>query len=348
MEILKFLENVRSPFFSAVFGFITHLGEETVAIVVLCAIFWCINKRIAYGIGVAYFLSGLTVQGMKICFRIDRPWIVDPTLNPLPSALPQATGYSFPSGHTQSAAVLFGSLGVQIKYKTIKALCFFLVLLVAFSRMYLGVHTLLDVVTSLLITLLFVFITEKILVGDPAVQRRQPRGGVLDPAPVASDCAEESGDTEQPVAVMRSAMPRERAGLTASSGNKTRELIPAFFMTLFACAIIVIAAVLYSGAKIELQYLSDCLKAAGAGVGFVSGMYIERNFIVFSVNAKNILWQIIKFIIGIAGVLVIKEGLKLIIGSGLISDTLRYFIMLIWVTVFFPLIIKQFFTAPGT
>ena len=113
MAILRFLEGVRSPFLDTIFGLLTRLGEETIAIVAICAIYWCINKRVAYRIGIAYFLSGLTVQGMKICFRIDRPWIIDPAMKPAPSAISQATGYSFPSGHTQSAATLFGSLGVS-------------------------------------------------------------------------------------------------------------------------------------------------------------------------------------------------------------------------------------------
>ena len=295
MELLKFFESIRVPIFDTVFNLITRLGEETVAIVILCAIFWCINKRIAYGIGVAYFLSGLTVQGMKICFRIDRPWVIDPALTPVPSALEQATGYSFPSGHTQSAVALYGSLGAQIKMKPFKVLCFIIAFLVAVSRMYLGVHTLLDVTTAIVISLLFVFITVKILADE--------------------------------------------------SAHKKRELALALFMVFYAGAVIIVAAILYSAGKIEQGYLTDCLKAAGAGVGFAAGMYIERIYIDFSVKSKNIIWQIIKLVLGIVGVLVIKEGLKLIIGTGLIVDTMRYFLMLIWVTLLFPLIIKRFFTS---
>ena len=295
MELLRLIEGIRSPFLDTVFGLITQLGEETVAVVVLCAIFWCISKRSAYIIGISYFLSGLTVQGMKILFRIDRPWIVDPTLKPTPSALEHATGYSFPSGHTQSATALFASLGVLIKQKPLKAVCFLLVLLIGFSRMYLGVHTLLDVGVSLCISLLLVILTVLVFKGDKV--------------------------------------------------DKKRELIISLVMVAYAILVIVIAAVLYSNGTIEHNYITDCLKAAGAGVGFAVGMYIERVYIDFSVKSKNILWQIIKFILGFAGVLAIKEGLKLIVGTGLFVDTVRYFLMIIWVTVFYPLIIKRFFTA---
>jgi undecaprenyl-diphosphatase len=297
MELLKFFEGIRSPFLDGVFSLITRLGEETVVIVVFCAIFWCINKRAAYRIGVAFFLSGLVVQGMKICFRIDRPWIIDPSLSPVPSAIVNATGYSFPSGHTQGAAALFGSLGVQIKQKSAKAVCLLLIILVALSRMYLGVHTLLDVAVSLLITLLFIVLSGRILPEAP--------------------------------------------------GGKNREMLPALFFILFTVVEIVIAAALFSSGALEQAYVSDCMKAAGAGFGFAAGVYAERVYINFSVRSKNVLWQIVKLIAGIAGLLAIKEGLKLIIGTGLIADIARYFLMISWITAFFPLLIKKAFTAPG-
>ena len=293
MELLRMLETIRSPFLDTVIGLITRLGEEAVVLVIMCAIYWCINKKAAYRIGIAFFFSGITAQGMKICFRIDRPWIVDPTLNPVPSALGQATSYSFPSGHAQSAAALFGSLGVQIKRKPIKAACFIVIALVAFSRMYLGVHTLLDVAVSIAVSLLFVLLTVLLFTDGPSSRRR--------------------------------------------------ELIIAVFMVLYCLAAVAIASVLYFGGTIEEKYLSDCLKAAGAGFGYAVGIYIERVYICFSVKAKNLLYQIIKFAIGIAGVLVIMEGMKLLFGTGLVLDTVRYFLMIIWITVLFPLIIKRFF-----
>jgi len=124
--------------------------------------------------------------------------------------------------------------------------------------------------------------------------------------------------------------------------NKKRELIVSLVMIVYSVVIIVIAAVLYSNATIAHNYVSDCLKAAGACIGFAVGMYIERVYIDFSVKTNGLIWQAIKFVIGIAGVLVVKEGLKLIIGTGLVADMFRYFLMLIWVLVLFPLIIKRF------
>ena len=294
MELLRLIEGIRSPFLDMLFWLITSLGEETVGVIILCAVFWCISKRAAYGIGVALFLSGLTVQGMKICFRTDRPWVADPTLRPVLRATEGASGYSFPSGHTQSATALFGSLGAQTKRKATRALFFSLIALVAFSRLYLGVHTLLDVVASLLISSLLVLLTVK--------------------------------------------------AFDFSTVDKKRELVIALVMVLFAVAVAAVAIALESNGMVGSEYAADCLKAVGAGIGFAAGMFVERVYIDFPVKAKSVPMQVLKLILGLAGILAIKEGMKLIIGVGLAAGIVRYILVLAWITVFFPLIIKRFFT----
>jgi len=110
--------------------------------------------------------------------------------------------------------------------------------------------------------------------------------------------------------------------------------------------VIVIAVSLHSNGTITQNYVADCFKAAGACIGFAAGMFIERVYIQYSVKTKNIILQAVKFILGIAGVLALQEGLKYVIGTELIADMFRYFLMLMWVTVFYPLIIKRFF-APA-
>ena len=295
MELLHHIESIRTPFLDTLIGLITRLGEETISVVILCLIFWCINKKIAYVIGVAFFLSGLTVQGMKICFRTPRPWVIDPTFEPVPGAKEYATGYSFPSGHTQSAAAFYGALGSQVKPMVFKIILFSIPFLVAFSRLYLGVHTLQDVLVSLVISFLFIWITGKIITNDVE--------------------------------------------------SKKKEFAISLFLILYAVAVIIVAAILYSNGTIEDRYIADCLKAAGAGIGFAIGMFVERVYIKFSVKSKNIGIHIIKVVVGIAGVLALQEGLKLIIGTGFIVDMFRYFIMISWVTMLYPLIIKRFFSV---
>ena len=149
MAFLKLLESLRTPAGEWLAGAITLLGEETFFTVLGLIIVWCCNKKW----GFRFLLTGLTGtavnQLLKAIFLVPRPWILDPEFTIVESARAGATGYSFPSGHTQSAATVFGVLALWARKKWVTVCCVLAVLLVGFSRMYLGVHTPLDVGVSL-------------------------------------------------------------------------------------------------------------------------------------------------------------------------------------------------------
>lgn len=161
MTFLWTLSSLRTPALDQIFQIITYLGQELIPIIVICALYWCYNKKLATTIGFTYLISGLMVQGLKITFRIPRPWILDPKFKPVEKAVAAATGYSFPSGHTQSATSLFTPLALFFQKWWQKFICVALFLLVGLSRMYLGVHTPADVCTAILLTVLISLIIWK-------------------------------------------------------------------------------------------------------------------------------------------------------------------------------------------
>jgi undecaprenyl-diphosphatase len=85
-------------------------------------------------------------------FRIPRPWVLDPNFPIVESARAEATGFSFPSGHTQCATNLYGGIARSSKSRSVQIGGALICLAVAFSRMYLGVHTPKDVLVSLFIS----------------------------------------------------------------------------------------------------------------------------------------------------------------------------------------------------
>lgn len=154
MEFLYLLESIRNSVLNIFFIICTSFGEELVLISLFALIYWCINKTLAYKIAFSYFLSGVVIQGLKVHFRVERPWIIDPDFKPVESVLDTATGYSFPSGHTQSSTSLYSSIAFHFKKKNLYVLSFVVIMLVMLSRMYLGCHTPKDVLVSFAVTLL--------------------------------------------------------------------------------------------------------------------------------------------------------------------------------------------------
>lgn len=145
MQLLYILESLRTPAVTKALSALTYFGGVYGFMVLSIIVFWCIDKRCGYFMLSLGFLGTVLNQFLKILFRIPRPWVLDPSFEPVESAVADAGGFSFPSGHTQNVFATFGGIFAWTKKTWIKIVCAVLIVLVAFSRMYLGVHTPLDV-----------------------------------------------------------------------------------------------------------------------------------------------------------------------------------------------------------
>jgi len=142
----------------------TYLGEKSTSIVIIAIIYWCVSKEFGQ-----YFLMGMCgnriVNGfLKVTACIYRPWIRDVRIVPYGNSMETATGYSFPSGHSTNAATLFG--GGAIRKELPRILRIFLAVffvLIAFSRIYLGVHAPQDILVGSLLGLLVMWLISKLM-----------------------------------------------------------------------------------------------------------------------------------------------------------------------------------------
>ncbi|MBR4062104.1 MAG: phosphatase PAP2 family protein [Clostridia bacterium] len=157
MSFLYLLEEIRNPVLDFLFSIVTLFGEETVFMAVGMIVFWCVNKQKGYYLLSVGFVGTVINQFLKITFRIPRPWVKDPNFTIVESAREAASGYSFPSGHTQTSVGLFGGLALKFRNRAIKIASIALCVLVPLSRMYLGVHTPADVGVSIVIALVLIF-----------------------------------------------------------------------------------------------------------------------------------------------------------------------------------------------
>ena len=163
MDFLYFLEDLRTPWLDTIMSALTHLGGETVFLVAALVMFWCVDKKQGYYLLSVGFIGTLVNQFLKINCRIPRPWIRDPRFTIVESARAEATGYSFPSGHSTSSVGTFGVLATESKNWRLRLSAAALCLLIPFTRLYLGVHTPADVLVGSAISLAFLILLRPII-----------------------------------------------------------------------------------------------------------------------------------------------------------------------------------------
>lgn len=166
MEFLYLLESIRVPVLNEFMLAITHLGEETAFLVIALIVFWCVDKYQGYYVlGVGLF-GNMANQFLKILCRVPRPWVRDENFTVLGDAKAEAGGYSFPSGHSQTAVGTFGCIAATQKNRAIRAVCIAVMILVPLSRMYVGVHTPADVLVGSAMALVMVFAFKPLMLGN--------------------------------------------------------------------------------------------------------------------------------------------------------------------------------------
>lgn len=294
MELLWMLHDLRTPFWDTVFQAVTQLGQELIPIAIICALYWCVNKKLATQIGLTFITSGILVQSLKVTFRVPRPWVIDPAFEPVESAVSAATGYSFPSGHTQSATSLFAPLALNAKKRGARILFVVCFLAVGFSRMYLGCHTLADVGTAIILTSVISFLVWKF-----------------------------------------------QSFLIDETKNTKLISMAIFCLAVIAC---LYSFTLHKIGLIDANYVADCFKMAGAGIGFSIGWYLEKTKLQFDPCKEETSRRqlILRFVIGLMATAIIYVVPKLFFTGTAIWKLIRYIIVIFWIIYVYPYLFTKF------
>ena len=110
---------------------------------------WCSDRRKGDWVMMSIVSGMFFGHLLKDVIRNPRPFVTDDRLVPEERALKGASGYSTPSGHTVDSATAYGSVIAVVKRRWVTVSMCAVIAAVMFSRLYLGVHTVFDLIIGL-------------------------------------------------------------------------------------------------------------------------------------------------------------------------------------------------------
>ncbi len=143
------VNRLNSPFFDKFFKYVTDLGSGYffVLVIFLVAIF---RGKASGGLVVSAILSTILVQALKHTVGGYRPYAFFQMYSSYSLHLVQGVKmlklHSFPSGHTATAFAVFFYLAALTRKNWLKVVYLLVAVLVAYSRVYLSQHFVIDVV----------------------------------------------------------------------------------------------------------------------------------------------------------------------------------------------------------
>jgi membrane-associated phospholipid phosphatase len=135
LNFIIMIQQIDTPLLDSFFRAVTSLGDELFYLLLFPFLLWCVDFYLGIRVGIIFLLSVYANNGLKEIFQQPRPFDILPQIQKV-----HASGNGFPSGHAQSSLVVWGSIAYWKKQIWIRNLSVLLILLVGFSRIYLGVH----------------------------------------------------------------------------------------------------------------------------------------------------------------------------------------------------------------
>jgi membrane-associated phospholipid phosphatase len=309
IPIILFIQNL-GAWLTPIMKGLSFLGTEDFFLLAMPVIFWCLDTGLGLRLGFLILTSSSLNSWLKYAFHGSRPYWFAPRVKGLASE----TSFGFPSGHSQNAVVIWNRIALWIKRTWVWILAIIITLGIAFSRLYLGVHFLSDVIGGLLVGVIFLVVF------------------VLLEKPVIRLWKHISLPVQIVIGFLASAIIIGVELLFARS--LAGYVIPSDWLANAAKAFPMIAIV-----PIDI---SGAFTVAGTLFGMIVGISWINTRGGFQVAVK---WhhKLFSLIIGLIGLFAIRMGLDLVFPAdpnwvGYLFRYLRYFLVGIWVTGFAPMI----------
>ena len=157
---MEWVNSIRGPNLTIFFQYITWLGYKDFLFLFVPFCYWFFDRKIFSTFTLFVFISALLNSFLKDLFQDPRPESIE-SIDPFLVGLDPS--YGFPSGHAQLAVVIWGFILLRSKNNFIKILCLFLIASISFSRIYLGVHDIADVISGIIFGIVSIILLEQLL-----------------------------------------------------------------------------------------------------------------------------------------------------------------------------------------
>ena len=165
LDYLMYLQELRNDWGGeGLFTLISNLPKSALTAAIPAILFWCIDKNAGIFLLFNAEIGRVINELIKGTFCVYRPYIHETNLIPSATAQAEASSFSFPSGHTQFTTAIYGGLAFfyRKKFPLLIIPCAAMILLVAFSRNFLGVHTPQDVLIAIIYSIGLLFAAERL------------------------------------------------------------------------------------------------------------------------------------------------------------------------------------------
>lgn len=161
---------------------VSLFGTDTFFLLLLPILYWCVNPRLGLRLSVVILAASWTNAVAKLLLHQPRPYWIDAGVKPLSV---EGT-FGLPSGHAQIAAATWGALAAMARRPWAWWSAGVLIVLIALSRVYLGVHFVSDVVVGIVLGFAVLALVLKYEEPAAAWWRRQALGVQLAASAVIS------------------------------------------------------------------------------------------------------------------------------------------------------------------
>ena len=314
LQITVFLQQI-GDWAIPIMNFFTFLGKEEFYLLVMPALYWCIDTILGIRVGVMLLFSANVNSYFKWIFHTPRPyWLYPQQIH----AYQTETSFGMPSGHAQNAMSLWGLVAKGDNPPWLKWIFYFIILMIGLSRLFLGVHSIYDILIGWLIGffLLWIFTRYEKKVTDH---------------------------------FQKISTPAQLGTLLIIS---ILFILVGFIITTFSKSFSIPTEWLLNAASQDAHHntfdpfsLTGIVSNAGVFLGLVGGAILLQKTDKYKPGGKT--WQrLIQYILGLFGVIILWAGLRYIFPTGetfisMAFRYLRYLLLGFWISWAAPKLFKK-------